>query len=260
MEPSLSNYQCWTCLPDGNNIDSHKLEPGVHAIGEYEGSADATLLSRYFEMHSDGRSTCLHPIMMANPRTCRVPKIQLSCLIHILSTIYNRNMQNCREWSPAISLALAKPIHLMEGVHVIFTRLINNYAHGDLFYIPAKSSRHHGLEFGIRIAFGSDSGYSPGDQWHLKAKSEVGARGPLRGNTEMVIRGSGFLRSHALCCKLTDPRTMHTMIVRARHVSYAEVRCITKLHPADMITDPNSAGFVTVPCMFMEFTKAYVVS
>lgn len=142
-----------------------------------------------------------------------------------------------------MSIALMSPIHLMDGVHIIFTGIINGNAHGDLFYIPVKTSRHHRLEMGIYIAFGSGSGYSPGDQWHFKARAPIAARGPLKGNTEMVIRGSGFLSSPALRCKLSDPRTMHTMIIPAHHISHTELRCITKLHPADIITDPKPNGF-----------------
>lgn len=106
-----------------------------------------------------------------------------------------------------------------------------------------KATRHHEMDQGVNIAFGSGSGYSPGDKWHFKATSAMAARGPLAGSTDLVIQGSGFLEGPAMHCKLSDPRTMHTMTVPAQYISHEELRCTTELHPLDMITDPEPIGF-----------------
>ena len=100
-----------------------------------------------------------------------------------------------------------------------------------------KQSRHHRLSHGVNLAFGSMSGYSPGDKWSLTATSGVPARGPLDGRIEIVVKGSGFLPTSSLRCRLTDPRTLHTTLLAARYISSEEVHCTTVAHPPDMITD-----------------------
>ena len=52
-----------------------------------------------------------------------------------------------------------------------------------------------------------------------------------------MVKGSGFLPTSSLRCRLTDPRTLHTTLLAARYISSEEVHCTTVAHPPDMITD-----------------------
>ena len=233
-------------MPDENNINSQANQSTVLAIGEYEGSTDATFVVEILRYRDALRWK--KDVLLLD---CNGVAMNLSCSRGNENVVFDSGLNHamdkehtckCGNWSPAISIALSNIFHLMEGVHVVFTKL-SGLAHGDLFYIPVKSTRHHELDQGINIVFGSDSGYSPGDQWHFKATSAMAARGPLAGNTGIVIRGAGFLKTPALRCKLSDTRTMYTMTIPAHYISPWEVRCTTNMHPPNTITDPEPIGF-----------------
>lgn len=227
---------------DINNVGSKEVNIDIHATGDYEGTADATIVIEVLAGGATFRwkkhaylplAGSFNSTGTTGPYCCGTEDVMYD----------SQSMEGVRlgSWSPQINMMSTAPIYLDEGVYVYFATTFG-YSHGDMYYIPVKQSRHHRLSHGVNLAFGSMSGYSPGDKWSLTATSGVPARGPLDGRTQIVVKGSGFLPTSSLRCRLTDPRTLHTTVLPARYVSSEEVQCITVAHPPDMITDPVFHG------------------
>ena len=100
----------------------------------------------------------------------------------------------------------------------------------------------HQLADGVYVTFGSPAGFSPNDKWYINTTFPVPARGPLAGNTELVITGWGFLPSENIQCRLFDNRTQYEIVVPAQYDGPTQVRCRTAAHPPDTITDPEYTG------------------
>jgi hypothetical protein len=143
-------------------------------------------------------------------------------------------------WSPEMRM-VPEPTLLTEGVYVAFLSS-SGYTAGDIYYVPAKVTRLHRLSHGANVAFGAESGYSPFDRWTFTATAGEPARGPLSGDTELIVTGSDFLPSSSLLCRITDERTAVTKIVPARFVNANRVTCATPEHPPDTVSDPSFAG------------------
>ena len=234
-------------VEDASNMGSRKVNVDLQAAGDYEGAEDATIV---IEVLAGGTSFrwkkhAYFPLARVynttgtyGPYCCGTEDIMYdSSLVDGVGKLRG----GLGLWSPPINMMTTVPIHLEEGVHVMFSKT-SGYVHGDVYYIPVKHSRHHRMNHGVHLAFGSSSGYSPGDVWTLTATAAVMARGPLGGNTEIVVKGDGFLPTSSLRCRLTDPRTMHTLILPARYVSSEELHCDTVGHPPDVTADPVFHG------------------
>jgi len=154
-------------------------------------------------------------------------------------------------WSTAITIYADQINDLVDGVYVSFASA-SGWTHGDVFYIAAKAGTHHELSDGVMAVFGSKSGYagpaaqgpgaSTGDVWTIDVLHATPARGPLNGNTELTVEGSGFLPSGNLTCKLYDERTQLSQILTAQYDGPGRLRCVTGDHPADVLSDPEFYG------------------
>ncbi|XRB21119.1 IPT/TIG domain-containing protein [Pseudoscourfieldia marina] len=145
-------------------------------------------------------------------------------------------------WSGAVSMVAGFPLHLENGLFLLFNKA-SGFAHGDIYYIPCKATTHFELSDGVHIVWGSRGGYAKGDKWSFQARAAFPARGPMDGNTELTVKGSGFLPTDKLRCRLYDPKTQHNMVMPAYYDSDTQLRCITKAHPRDTISDPEFNGF-----------------
>ena len=217
---------------DPKNVDDDKVaNVDIRATGDYEGSHDAMIV---IEILSGGESF----------RWKKHTYVQLSGSDEGTEDVmYDSRLMNLvglGSWSTRINM-LSIPVHIGEGIHIVFNS-VSGYAHGNIYYIPVKVTRYHPLSHGVHLTFGSNSGYSPRDVWTLSATAAVAARGPLDGNTELIIKGDGFLPSSSLQCRLSDPRTLYTMVIPARYVSAKEIRCDTLAHPPDTIAEAIFQG------------------
>ena len=81
------------------------------------------------------------------------------------------------------------------------------------------------------------------------ATSPYGARGPLAGGTEIVVRGSNFLSSSNLACKFTMGSNFPDVVVAATYASSTEVRCVTPAHaPATGVAFEDIDYGTGAPC------------
>jgi hypothetical protein len=143
-------------------------------------------------------------------------------------------------WSTNINIVLGE-IPLSAGMFIQFFKT-TGWNHGDIFYIPMKGTKHHQLSDGLWLVMGSMSGYSVGDVWTFTANHAVPARGPLDGNTEVILTGTGFLPTEDLRCAFDDPITGYRMVVPGQYDSPTQIRCTTEAHPADTISAPEFIG------------------
>lgn len=152
-------------------------------------------------------------------------------------------------WSAPVTYSTESMILLADDVYVWFESVLSD---GDVYHVAAKASAHHELADGVHVAFGSRSGYAgpwsegagadAGDTWSFDVSHATPARGPLSGNTELTVAGSGFLPGDGLKCKLTDERTGYEMVVPAQYDSPERVRCVTAAHPPDVLSDAEFFG------------------
>lgn len=232
---------------DKSNVGSRIVNVDIHAMGDYEGVNDATFVIEVLAGGASFRWKRHAYLPLAGAYSTTGTPGAYCCGTE--DVMYDSNLaagvgqlkDGLGHWSPPINMMATVPIHLDEGIHVMFSKT-SGYVHGDLYYVPAKHTRNHRMSHGVQLLFGSSSGYSPGDIWSLTATAAVAARGPLSGKTEMIVKGSDFLPSSSLRCRLTDPRTLHTMILPARYVSSEEVHCDTIGHPPDGTADPMFYG------------------
>jgi len=228
--------------PDFSNVGTSKaVNVDLRATGEYVGAADATIALEvlsggatfrwkkhaYMPRAGSANRTSTEGAYCCGPET--VPLDSTTDAARGVGT-----------WSPEMNMA-AEPTLLGDGVYVAFVSS-SGYTAGDVYYVPVKATAHHRLSDGVVVAFGGDSGYSPGDRWRVAATAGIGARGPLGGGTELVVKGSGFLPTDALKCRLIDARTLVSKIVDARFISGERVACATPPHPPDTLADPIFVG------------------
>ena len=227
---------------DFSNVGTSKtVNVDLRATGEYVGAADATIA---LEVLAGGdtfrwkkhtympRAGSHNQTGTEGPYCCGTEDVMLDSTTD--------SARGTGTWSPEMNM-VTEPTLLGDGVYVAFLSS-SGYTAGDLYYVPVKATAHHRLSDGVSLAFGADSGYSPGDVWSLSATAAIGARGPLGGGTELVVRGSGFLPTDALKCRLIDARTLVSKIVDARYVSATRVLCATPEHPPDTVADPVFVG------------------
>ena len=227
---------------DFSNVGTSKaVNVDLRATGEYVGAADATIALEvlsggatfrwkkhaYMPRSGSANQTGTEGAYCCGPET--VPLDSTTDAARGVGT-----------WSPEMNM-VSEPTLLGDGVHVAFASS-SGYSAGDVYYIPVKATAHHRLSDGVVVAFGADSGYSPGDRWRVAATAGIGARGPLGGGTELVVKGSGFLPTDALKCRLSDERTLVSKIVDARFISDERVACATPPHPPDAVADPVFFG------------------
>jgi len=232
---------------DMNNAGFITVNVDIQAVGDYEGNTDATIVIEVLAGVTSFRWKKHSYIPLAGAYNTTGTPGPYCCGTE--DVMYDSNLVSgvgaqkyaLGIWSPPMNMMTTIPVHLEEGVHLVFAKT-SGYIHGDIYYVPVKHTQHHRMRHGVHLAFGSSSGYSSGDVWSLTATAAVAARGPLSGYTELVIKGTGFLPTSSLRCRLTDPRTLHTMILPARYVSSEEVHCQTLGHPPDGIADPVFHG------------------
>eukprot|EP00227_Mantoniella_beaufortii_P007969 CAMPEP_0197578958 /NCGR_PEP_ID=MMETSP1326-20131121/3043_1 /TAXON_ID=1155430 /ORGANISM="Genus nov. species nov., Strain RCC2288" /LENGTH=1667 /DNA_ID=CAMNT_0043142265 /DNA_START=375 /DNA_END=5378 /DNA_ORIENTATION=- len=232
---------------DMNNVGLITVHVDIRTSGDYEGTTDATMVIEVLIGGSSFRWKKHSYLPLAGAYNATGTPGPYCCGTE--EVMYDSNLLNgvgalkdgFGTWSPPINMMATVPILLGDGVHVMFAKT-SSYEHGDIYYVPVKYTRHHRMSHGVHLVFGSSSGYSRGDIWSLSATAAVAARGPLSGHTELIIKGSGFLPSSSLCCRLSDPRTLHTMMLPARYVSAEEVHCKTLGHPPDGVADPVFHG------------------
>ena len=242
---------------DFSNVGTSKtVNVDVRATGEYSGAADATIALevlpggatfRWKKHAYMPRAGSLNQTSTAGAYCCGTEDVMLDSLTDAARGVGT--------WSPEMNM-VPEPILLTEGVYVAFVSS-SGYTAGDLYYVPVKKTAHHRLSDGVVVAFGADSGYSPNDRWNVSAAAGVYARGPLSGDTELSIMGSGFLPSESLKCRLSDERTLVSSVVDARYVSPNHVVCATPEHPPDTVADPV---FVGAGSSAMETKGAYAWS
>lgn len=233
---------------DASNVGSRVVNVDIQAMGDYEGKDDATIVIEVLAGGSSFRWKRNAYLPLAGAYNTTGTSGPYCCGTE--DVMYDSNLVNgvgklkdgLGLWSPPINMMATVPIHLENGIHIMFAKTLSGYVHGDIYYIPVKQTRHHKMSHGVHLAFGSSSGYSSGDMWTLTATAAVAARGPLSGNTEIIVKGSGFLPTSSLRCRLTDPRTLHTMMLPARYISSEEVHCDTVGHPPDSTADPVFHG------------------
>ena len=229
----------------------------VRASGEYVGAADATIALEVLPGGATFRwkKHAYMPRAGSANQTGTVHGAYCCGTEDVMLDSVTEPSRGVGTWSPEMNM-VPEPVLLTEGVYVAFVSS-SGYVAGDLYYVPVKKTAHHRLSDGVSVAFGADSGYSPGDRWNVSATAGVYARGPLGGDTELSVMGSGFLPSESLKCRLSDARTMVSKIVDARYVSPTHVVCATPPHPPDTVADP---AFVGAGSSSMETRGAYAWS
>jgi len=218
---------------DPSNAGSEVANTDVVSFGEYTGASDATFVVEILQggAHFRWKKGDYLPSAASHTGTSYgVP--------------YDRGSEPVAfgQWSPKSAILQGYPVHMSDGVYVSFPVSGTGHTHGDTYYIAAKTTKHHRLSDGVGIVFGSPAGYSSGDVWTFDATAAVPARGPLDGNTELVVTGTGFLPTDGLRCKLYDETTLFEMVVPAQYDSPTQVRCRTEAHPPDTLSDPEFIG------------------
>ena len=219
---------------NAHNTGSQDANIDIEAFGSYTGLEDTyytieILSGGKFRWKADTDRTRVHGLTAGCPETSD----SILC------------------WSHGITIVPSAVQPLTEGVYVMFTGT-SSWTAGDVFHIPVKASTHHSLSHGVKIAFGSRSGYAGpwseglgsqnGDYWSFDVAYATPARGPLGGNTELTILGSGFLPSDGLRCKLWDDRTGISLVAVAQYDSPTRVRCVVPAHTPDVLSDPEFFG------------------
>lgn len=228
---------------DADNAGSQVANTDVRATGEYAGITDVSFVIEVLAGGSTFRwkkGQYLPRAGIIDDSTGTIGSPYCCGTENVLFDSTHDNANGVGTWSPATNMA-SDTTSLSDNVYVSFITS-SGYTAGDLFYIPAKKTRHHKLSHGVSLAFGGDSGYSPDDRWTLSATSGIAARGPSSGGTEIDVKGYGFLDSSGLSCRLTDGRTTHTSVVPATFVSSEHVICTSPEHPLDTISDPVFVG------------------
>jgi len=243
VEQRISNIG----LVEGDFHNQGKQVPNVDvkAVGDYIGDSDNTIVLEVLADGSSFRWKKQAYIPLAGAFNASGTKGSYCCgtedVMYDETHIDGFEIHEIGRWSTTINMVALVPTLLCDGVHVIFVTT-TGHVPGDLYYIPVKTSTRHKMSHGVHLAFGDYSGYSPGDTWTLTATAAVAARGPLGGNTEIIVKGYGFLPSEKLRCRLTDSRTLHTVFVPAQYHSADELHCLTAVHPPDTIEEPVFSG------------------
>jgi len=241
---------------DANNVGAQVANTHILSFGAYTGAHDATVV---IEMLPNGKSFRWKkgPYNMEEGRS-GANTTNTHEGAHEYAAVDSGNeayvegggddirntkahLESYGAWSAAVSISADWPIHLVDGVWVQFSTA-SGWSVGDLFYVPAKTTTHHELSDGVFVTFGATSGYAVDDQWSIPVRYAYAARGPMGGNTEITVHGSGFLPGDKLKCKLWDARTELALLVPAQYDSPTRVRCVTPAHPRDTISDAEFTG------------------
>jgi len=213
---------------DIHNAGAEAANTDLQAFGDYEGNEDVSFVLE----------------ILAGCRTYRWKTGEYMTMAGAYSGVdgtFSTSKVPLGAWGPETNIVPDMPQYLSHGVYVQFAS-DSGHTHGDTYYIPCKVTTHHRLSDDVYVSFGAQGGYSTSDVFTFTASAAVMARGPLDGNTELIVAGSGFLPSDQLRCKLYDESTGYEMVVPAQYDSGSRVRCRTAAHPPDTVSAVDHVG------------------